>query len=253
MESLNSFLLLAAILAILFSYRKITAMVDGSRRDIKRSIENAVVQVESLLVVHSVLEGKPALSRTRGWAASPDFLAQLASLHHEIQPRQVLECSSGLSSLMLAALMRNQGEGHVFSLEHDPVFAEKTRCMLRQHGLDAWCTVVDAPLQYLELPDWRGQWYSVAGLPADLRVEMLVVDGPPNATGALARFPALPVLGPKFAENAIVVLDDADRPEEAETVRRWLGMPLGFANVPFVPDCEKGCSVIRRQAAVVRQ
>jgi hypothetical protein len=250
LEVLNSILLVAAILAILLAYRKITAIVDRSRLDVKRSIENAVVQLESLLAVHSVLHGTPALSRTRGWAASPDFLAQLANLHQQIQPKYVLECSSGLSSVLLAALMRNQAEGHVFSLEHDPVFAEKTRAMLRQHGLDSWCTVIDAPLHPLELHDWTGKWYSTGDLPADLRAEMLVVDGPPNATGSLARYPALPVLGPKLAENATIVLDDANRPEETETVRRWLTEAPDFVAVAYVPECEKGCSVIRRQVAV---
>jgi hypothetical protein len=53
-------------------------------------------------------------------------------------------------------------------------------------------------------------------------IPMLVVDGPPRATGAAARYPAFPLLQSVLAQKATIVLDDADRPDEEEIVSRWL-------------------------------
>jgi hypothetical protein len=54
-------------------------------------------------------------------------------------------------------------------------------------------------------------------------IDLLLVDGPPAyaAGHALARYPALPVLGDRLASGATVVLDDAERPGEQEVLRRW--------------------------------
>jgi hypothetical protein len=50
---------------------------------------------------------------------------------------------------------------------------------------------------------------------------MLVVDGPPEATGPDARFPALFVLEPKLADTATIVFDDVNRQDEQAALRRW--------------------------------
>lgn len=50
----------------------------------------------------------------------------------------------------------------------------------------------------------------------------MVVDGPPESSSTLARFPALPRLIQRLAKNYIGMLDDADRPSELEIVSRWM-------------------------------
>ena len=54
-------------------------------------------------------------------------------------------------------------------------------------------------------------------------VDLLVVDGPPADTAdkVLARYPALPVVHPRLAPGATVVLDDVERPGEQEVLTRW--------------------------------
>lgn len=200
-------------------------------------------QVEGLLALYSVVGERATLPRSRGWAASPDFLQVLIGQVGDHGPRVVVECSSGLSTVVAAALCRNRGDGKVYSLEHDPVYAEKTRRLLAARGLDQWAQVIDAPLVPTTVDDWSGQWYDLSRLPQDIRAGLLVVDGPPSTLSPLARYPALPLLRSRLAPGARVVLDDADRDDEREIVRRWLRSERG-ARTEAVDDCEKGCAVV---------
>jgi hypothetical protein len=54
------------------------------------------------------------------------------------------------------------------------------------------------------------------------KVDVLIVDGPPAKTGDEVRCPAIPVFFDRLANQAIVLVDDAGRPEERATVRRWV-------------------------------
>jgi len=85
-------------------------------------------------------------------------------------------------------------------------------------------------------------WYDLSGLP-EVSIDMIVIDGPPETTGPLARYPAGVLLFPKLAQKACVFLDDADRPAEREAVSLWLHRypELTHTQVP----CEKGLAILR--------
>jgi predicted O-methyltransferase YrrM len=137
--------------------------------------------------------------------------------------------------------MRLQGvlQGRLYSLEHDPHYANITRERLAEQRLSAWVSVIDAPLIMQKMVNQP--WYDLAGLPADIRsIDMLVVDGPPMDTADQARYPALPLLADRFSEGSVVFLDDANRVEEKKIVERWvLDQPLKKLEHPY---CEKGCA-----------
>jgi hypothetical protein len=72
-------------------------------------------------------------------------------------------------------------------------------------------------------PDEDGYpWYATAQLSGLDGIGLLFVDGPPGVTGPLARYPALPLLLPRCAADAVIVLDDAHRPDERALSDRWL-------------------------------
>jgi hypothetical protein len=77
---------------------------------------------------------------------------------------RVLECGSGLTTLVLAA-----AGCRVTALEHDPAYASHTLAMLERHGLSA--DVLCRPL--------RDGWYDFDGGDFDC----ILVDGPPRAKG----------------------------------------------------------------------
>lgn len=228
-------------------YHKLSSAIQSLKHQTIKSSDNVISQTEALLALHAELQPTRALPKSRGWAASPDLLAQLVRLTHERRPMTILECSSGFSTLVLAACVRNMGKGRVLSLENDPVFAEKTRELLRVHGLSEWATVIDAPLVPLTLEGWEGKWYRTSDLPSGLSVDMLVVDGPPHDTSKLARFPAVPVLAKFFSASAVVVMDDAFREGESTSIDRWLGSSSKLQRV-HADACEKGCAILEYRA-----
>lgn len=155
----------------------------------------------------------------RGWAASPDFLLEIAKAALREKPEVIIECSSGASSVVLARCCQLNGSGHVYSIEHDANYASKTRNELQEQGLADFATLIIAPLN----PSSLGQnWYDVTNLPdACNNARLLVIDGPPASTARLARYPALPLLLDRLAVGCKIYLDDANRESEKETVAKW--------------------------------
>ena len=245
-------LLLLLVLVVLAAYvlhktRKIhlatyTLLKDASRS--RRELDVLFAQIQSLLALERKLGLSDALPPLRGWAASPDFLLVLADDVLSFGPRSVVECGSGVSTLVISRCLQRNGSGHLYSLEHDGYYASKTRELLENYGLGDWATVLDAPLQTRRTAT---PWYDEDALPKDLApIEMLIVDGPPAAIAPLARYPALPRLLPKMALHARVYLDDADREDEREVVRRW---EQEFPEWHTAGDyrCEKGLRILHRK------
>lgn len=233
----------AAVAGVVVSYQKLSEMIQRQLKESREHADNTIAQIEGLMALYARAAGLPALPRSRGWAASPDMLHGLVSLVQARRPQLVLECSSGLSTVVLANEMRRMGQGRVLSLEHEAFYADATRSLLAAHGLQDWAQVFHAPLKETRINDWSGSWYDTSVLPDGGPAQMLVVDGPPSTTAALARYPALPMLRQRLAPGALVVADDADRPDEREMVVRWKRDVPGLKDV-MVPRCEKGCAVV---------
>ena len=191
---------------------------EGRERD--EALFKQYRQLEALHALHLEFGFDKALPATRGWAASPDFLLVIARAVQEWRPKVIVECGSGGSTVVLAHCARRNGDGHVYSLDHDPAFAAATRRELERHGLQDFATVIDAPLTEHRIGDRDWPWYAVEALPGD-PIDMLIVDGPPLPVGSLARYPAGPLLFSRLAKQAVVYLDDAGRPEETKIVARW--------------------------------
>jgi hypothetical protein len=204
-------------------------------------------QLEALQALHLDLMLPKSLPPTRGWAASPDFLREIAQYALRAKPTTVVECSSGVSTIVLARCMQLNGGGKVYSLENDAAFAQKTRDNLCQHGLSDWAVVLDAPLRPHMLGGETWPWYAEETLPQNLDIDMFVIDGPPASLRPMARYPAGPILFPCLAGNAAVFLDDAGREDEQRLLKRWR---VEFPTFEFgSADCEKGCAVLKRTAS----
>ena len=207
-------------------------------------VDKLFAQVEALMALTRELGLPAGLQSTRGWAGSPDFLLHVFRSAIHIKPVRVVECSSGVSTVVLARAMQLNGRGHVWSLEHEEAFAQKTRAELQRHGLQDFATVLHAPLRAQSVggQDWK--WYDASVLPTG-SIDMLVIDGPPMTTQPLARYPAVPVLAGQLADGATVMLDDAARPDEREIVRRWLAEHgMSVADTLYA---EKGIANLQRR------
>jgi predicted O-methyltransferase YrrM len=124
----------------------------------------------------------------------------------------VLECGSGLTTLVLAAISRHTASD-LWSLEHDPHWHQVTNQALQRFGLRA-------NLRLARLRSYGDfDWYDIdpSAVP-DFSV--VVCDGPPNSTRG-GRYGLFPVLRDRLTADCVILLDDAERRSEHELVRRW--------------------------------
>jgi Methyltransferase domain len=196
-------------------------------------------QIESLYSIYREVPLEYPLPWTRGWAASPDFLWTVAQHALTRRPKVIVECSSGVSTVVLAACLRKLGTGHIWSLEHDQKFANQTLIDLERHRLTEFVTLVVAPLVPQRLGGSDYPWYDISTLPRIEPIELLVIDGPPKNTGRHARYPALPLLSPLLGSPATIFLDDSGRADEREILSRWM-QEFPALQIESIP-CEKGC------------
>ena len=163
--------------------------------------------------------------------------------------REVVELGSGVSTVVLARLMRERG-GRITSLKHDPDWATWVDAQLKLEGLTEVAKLIEAPLEPTELSFDGAPWYATAAvseLPAR-GIELLLVDGPPGYGDGMAhsRYPALPALAGRLAPGCLVILDDADRDPEREIVERWSNECDGWE---FGLDTDAGIVLGRRGLA----
>ena len=166
-----------------------------------------------------------------GWAADPVLVHNAVRLVIDTRPSFVVECGSGSSTIAIARTLRACG-GRLVSLEHDAKYAQRTREMLRLHGLDDLAMVVTAPITSCDVAGQTFQWYTPAYEPLlSQPIEMLVVDGPPGSIGPRSRYPAVPILKPHLAEQCWILMDDGARRYERDVARTWsqdLGAKLTY-------------------------
>lgn len=190
-------------------------------RLLRADVGDVYTQLEALTALYRRLEPDRPLPPLRRWALSPDLALHLVGSVLDGGTRTILETGSGSSTVVFAMALEKVGAGRVVALEHEARYAEATRTMLDERGLSAWAEVVDAPLTPVDVDGEEYLWYDLDGVDLPSDVELLLVDGPPEATGHHARYPALPLLRSTLATNASVVLDDGDRVGETEVAGRW--------------------------------
>jgi hypothetical protein len=202
-------------------------------------------QTQAIANLFRLVEPRGVIPPMGGWAASPDIVAVLVDDLLSHRPGLVVECGSGVSTLWLALVaQRFELPTRIVSLDHDPYFAALTRQALIQHGVDHLVEVRDAPLALIELAGHKTDWYETSAIDDLHDVGLLFVDGPPDATGPLARLPAVPLFRERLAARATVLLDDLVRPSEQEVAMRWQVLLADF-HVDRLP-LQKGAVRFRR-------
>ena len=187
------------------------------------------------------------------WALAPRTLSFLARLVSVLKPAHVLELGSGTSTRVLARALAALGEGsRLTSFDNDPAFAASTRKALAGDGTAAVASVRFVPLvarscfgTLAPVYEWERRTFAV-----EAPVDLVLIDGPPRALGGRlgTLYQALRVARP----GALVLLDDAERPEEAEVLEKWRA-DLGDAiATESLPGFDRGlAAVFVRDPAVV--
>jgi len=188
------------------------------------------------------LELEYELPVTKDWSAAADFLFLIKEYCLKEKPEIIVECSSGTSSLILAKCCQINKTGHVYSLENGKEYQLKTQERLKQFHLENNADIFHAPLKTKRVNNENYEWYETKKI-ENLKIDMLVIDGPPGFIQKHSRYPALPVLFNQLADNVCVFLDDAARDEEKEIVEKWLNQYTEL-NHEYI-ETERGCSILK--------
>lgn len=215
-------------------------------RAIRRELERTYEQIEALLWLTTQYRFRAPLPPMRKWAISPDFANLLAGVIRRQRPDTIVELGSGVSTLIAGYALEASGGSSLISIDHAEAFTAAARRQAAEHGLEARIRFITAPLTLLALNGAIWQWYDPARLALTPPIDLLVIDGPPQQDNPqpLARYPALPVLFESLRPGALILLDDADRADEAAVVARWLA-EFPIALVERIAT-EKGAVILQR-------
>lgn len=191
-------------------------------RGVSRSRDDVLTQVGGIIGVYSVLNPSTPYLAFGGWAIGGDCAQRLVSLILSKRPRYVLEVGSGLSTVLTAqALELLGGEGQVISFEHESQWLERSQAMVADHQMSHRSQILYTPLVETPIGGETFLWYDLSEVDLPEEVQLIFIDGPPKATGPLARYPAVPILLEHLRVGGVILMDDAGRPDERAAIERW--------------------------------
>jgi len=208
------------------------AMGEGFRQvNIRLSLlDDHISETQGLVQLSSFNQPYP-MPFGGGWALTADAAVVLAREIALNRPRTIVELGSGVSTVLIGRMLKQAGEGQLFSLDHDARWAEQTRRHVKASELQDHVVVLDAPLAKQQFGGKEFNWYQV---PEQVRqagsIDLIIVDGPPQALdpSGMPRYPALPAFIAQLSPQAMIYIDDAKRPQEQEMIARWLKEFPGF-------------------------
>ena len=147
------------------------------------------------------------------WSASDGYL-DCCIQHALVSNGPILECGSGLSTLLIGAVAQRRGLGY-WALEHATVWETKVKRYLDRYNIRS-VVVCGGPLT--NYGDYL--WYSppLESMPGSFA--LVVCDGPPGDTPG-GRFGLAPIMRERLKPGCVIVLDDASREQELAIARRW--------------------------------
>ena len=206
---------------------------------LQREVANAVKQLEAYSNLQGYMQSGELMPALHGWPVSADFAVLLVQILEQQEFDAVIEFGSGSSTLLVAKTLSilaqrrpRQRKPVQVAFEHLEKYHASTRELLESGGLLDRVDLRLAPLVPLTMANGESfRYYDVSqGLEAvkqrlaDTPVPrvLVIVDGPPEATGPFARYPALElVLQALPRQRGAYLMDDYRRPGEQEIARRW--------------------------------
>jgi Methyltransferase domain len=154
-----------------------------------------------------------------GWALGADALLWILRRVDTDSAATVVELGPGASTVILCSC-----RPHLKSVgvEHDDQYVAQLTSEIAAHGIENH-QLLHAPLVTQEYGRTTVEWYDpdvLGRLPQ--RIDVLVVDGPPNWNGGQNRSPAWPLLRDRLGPGALILVDDTQRGAERAMVGSWV-------------------------------
>jgi hypothetical protein len=201
-----------------------------------KELANATKQVESFVSLQNYLTHQIQPLNFHGWPISPDIALFLIQKIEQNHYDFIIELGSGTSTALLANVLKNKSTSNpnqttkLITFEHNQKYFDQTMQALQGQQLNEFVDLTYAPLEEYAYKTEPYLYYSCNDKMAELSKALtgkkhhilVLVDGPPGATGPKARFPALPKLLHYFNKQKLdLVLDDYAREEEKAVANSW--------------------------------
>lgn len=148
----------------------------------------------------------------RSWSALEEYL--VACVEHGLKCNgPILECGSGLSTLLLGEIAQQRGLQH-WALEHAQPWADKLQVQLNRYNINS--RVSTAALS--DYGDY--QWYTPPLEQMPESFSLIICDGPPWTTRG-GRYGLSEVMRKHIKPGCVILLDDVARPDEQQVAARW--------------------------------
>ncbi|MCB0805048.1 MAG: class I SAM-dependent methyltransferase [Bacteroidales bacterium] len=231
-------------LFVYYATKHISDKIDKKTEFLNTEIFAQYSQIESLFAIYNLLKIDGILPPFRGWAISPDFASIILKKIRNNKAEQILECGSGVSTIIIGYLLKQRGSGHLYTLEHDAEYAKKTQTQLEKNNLSEYVTILQSELISHSIHNNTWQWYDYSGIGNGQLFDMLIIDGPPFQLQPKSRYPALPLLDKNLNNKAIILIDDCKREEDSEVVKQWLNEYSHYTEEWI--DTEKGAYLLTK-------
>jgi hypothetical protein len=149
-----------------------------------------------------------------GWSAKIDLLQALLNERYDART-SILECGSGLSTILFSLISAQTGASYV-SLEHDQRWYRLICRRLSESGLSTKGVKLAPIKSYAEF-----DWYDTSFLTDHHRFDLVLCDGPPGSTRG-GRHGLLPTMLGHICSGARIIIDDTSRIDELTMIQKWM-------------------------------
>jgi predicted O-methyltransferase YrrM len=177
--------------------------------------------MQALAGIYRLLNPTRPLPYFRNAALSTDTILDYIHLIEQLRPETVVELGSGSSTVVAAYQLKKNGNGRVIALDHDERWGGITSDWLKEHELTSWAEVRIAPLESAIIDERSYKWYKLEKLEDVKKIDLLLIDGPPDNYGFGLRYPGLHYLATRLGENGVIVVDDCIMPRWKDIVVKW--------------------------------
>ena len=151
------------------------------------------------------------------WSATLEMLSTAAGLAAKSNQDTIVECGSGISTIILAVAAKSTGS-RLISLESDRKWYERMSRLVGALGIP------NAEVRWAPLVEHHNaDWYDPQVLDDVTRIELFLCDGPPGDTRG-GRSGCLEGIGPRLAPDARVLIDDTNRAPERDLAERFASL-----------------------------
>lgn len=203
-----------------------------------QSIQKLFVESETfpLDVEIEALATSPALSK--------ETLRFVGSILQSYQPKSILEFGSGLSTRFLTSFMRaSLPAAHLYTVEDSSYYLQDTVDSIYD---DQNVTFLHSPIRnYIfrckPFLTYDSDW--VQRIPRNLKFDMVLIDGPPGRK--FGREAPLYQIAPFITSQTLILLDDANRPQEQDSIANWERVFVDGVELVTFSELRGGFAVLR--------